>query len=146
MPCTCRMVTPYSSPPRTKVRNCSAPDDGSLVATWFMLVRPCSCSGPADDAGQIQNERHRSVTEDRRAGHTIDVAVVRFEALDHDLLLAEEVVDEEADAAPVALDDHDEALVQVMRTRLHAEDLVQANHRHVIAAEAEHLALASHAI
>src|SRR4051812_49397724 len=112
MPCTCRMVTPYSSPPSTNVRNCSAPDDGSVVATWFMLVRPYSCSCPADDSGQIENERHRSVTEDRGAGHTVDVPIVGFEALDDDLLLAEEVVDEEAHAPPVAFDDHDEALVQ----------------------------------
>src|SRR5262245_34053767 len=98
MPCTCRMVTPYSSPPSTNVRNCSASDDGSLVATWFMLVGPCSCSCPTDDSGQIENQRHRSVTEDRGSGHTIDVSVVRFEALDDHLLLAEEVVDEETDA------------------------------------------------
>src|SRR4051812_6562737 len=146
MPCTCRMVTPYSSPPSTKVRDCSAPDDGSLVATWFMLVRPYSCSGPADDAGQIQYQRDRSISEDRGAGHTVDVAIVRFEALDHDLLLVEEVVDEEADTAPVALHDHDEALVQVVRARLDTEDFVQADHRHVVTAEAEHLALAGHAV
>src|SRR6185436_6375863 len=140
------MVTPYSSPPKTNVRNCSAPDDGSVVATWFMLVRPYSCSCPADDSGQIENHCHRSIAEDRGAGHTVDVSVVGFEALDDDLLLPEEVVDEEADAAAVAFDDHDEALVQLVRPRLHAEDLVQADYRHVVAAEAEHLALAGHAI
>src|SRR5690349_14330824 len=120
-----------------------------MTARWSLpgsLVRPYSCACAADDAGQIQNERHRSITEDRRARHTVDVSVVRFEALDDDLLLAEEVIDEEADAAAVAFDDHDEALVQVVRARLDAEDLVQADHRHVIAAEAEHLALAGHAI
>src|SRR4051812_34755800 len=115
------MVTPYSSPPSTKVRNCSAPWDGSVVATWFMwqqpwdsLVRPYSSARAADDAGQVENECHRSVAEDRGAGHTVDMSVVGFEALDHDLLLAEQVVDEEADAASVALDDDDEALVQLV--------------------------------
>src|ERR1700754_2728641 len=101
MPCTCRMVTPYSSPPSTNVRNCSAPDDGSVVATWFMLVRPYSCSCPTDDSRQTQNQPHASITEDGGAGHSVDVSVVGFEALDDALLLAEEVVDEEADAPAV---------------------------------------------
>src|SRR5262245_47631002 len=145
MPCTCRMVTPYSSPPNTNVRNCSAPDDGSVVATWFMLVRPYSCSCAADDAGQIENQSHRSITEDRGAGHTVDVAVIGFQALDDHLLLSEQVVDEETDASTVAFDDHDETLVQLVRARLHAEHFVQADHRHEVAAEAEHFALAGHA-
>src|SRR3954471_13812248 len=104
-----------------------------------MLVRPYSCAGPADDSGQIENECHRSIAEDGGAGHTVDVPVVGFETLDDDLLLAEKVVDEEGDAAAVAVDDHDEALMQLVRARLHAENLVQADHRHEIAAEAEHL-------
>src|SRR5215471_15737479 len=120
-----------------------------MTARWSLpgsLVRPYACSCPTDDSGQIENECHRSVTENRGAGHTVDVPVVRFEALDDDLLLAEEVVDEEADAAAVAFDDHDEALVQVVRARLDAEDLVQADDRHVVAAKGEHFALAGHAI
>src|SRR3569623_1474614 len=112
MPCTCRMVTPYSSPPSTNVRNCSAPDDGSLVATWFMLVRPYSSSCPPDESGQIENQCHRAVAQIRGVVHSFDVAVVRFVTLDVDLLLAVVVVDDEADAPAVALDDDDEPLMQ----------------------------------
>src|SRR3569833_1783793 len=111
MPCTCRMVTPYSSPPSTNVRNCSAPVDGSLVATWFMFVSPYSCNCSPEKSRHVQNQRDRSVPEDRGAGHPVDGALIRFEALEHDLLLAEEVGDEQAHAAPGAFDDHVEALV-----------------------------------
>ncbi len=62
--------------------------------------------------------------------------VVGFEGLDDHLLLAEQVVHEQAHAAPVAFDDDDEALVELARARLDAEDFVQADDRQVVAAEA----------
>ncbi len=96
-------------------------------------------------AGQVENQRHRSIAENR-GPDTIDVSVVRFERLDDHLLLAEQIVDEQADALAIAFDDHDEALMQLVRLRLDAEHLVQADHRHVVAAKAEHFALAREAI
>src|SRR5689334_6591464 len=147
MPCTCRMVTPYSSPPNTKVRNCSAPEDGSVETTcWFILVNPHAGTGATNDSWQIEDLRNGAIAEDGRAGDAVDVAVIGFERFDDDLLLAEEVVDEETDAAAFAFDDHDEPLIELARARLDAEQLVQANHRHVVAAEREHFAATRDAI
>src|SRR5262245_48779869 len=108
MPCTCRMVTPYSSPPSTKVRNCSAPEAGSVETTAFMATALSLWSvhgaragpGTADDSRQIEDERHRSIAEDRGTRHSVDVPVIGFEGLDDDLLLAEQVIDEQPDAPP----------------------------------------------
>src|SRR6185436_19478403 len=124
MPCTCRMVTPYSSPPNTKVRNCSAPDDGSVETTAFILVSPHASTGATNDSWQIEDQRDRAIPEDGRAGDAVDVAVIGFERFDDDLLLAEEVVHEEADAAAFTFDDDDEPLVELARAGLDPEQLV----------------------
>src|SRR3954447_7795128 len=124
MPCTRRMVTPYSSPPSTKVRNCSASDEGSAVTTAFMSVGPCSSACAPNDSRQIEDQRNGPIAEDGRAGYAVDVPIVGFERFDDDLLLAEEVVDEQTDTAAVAFDDHYQALIELARTRLDAEQLV----------------------
>ncbi len=56
------------------------------------------------------------------------------------LLLAEQVVDKEADASAIAFGDDDEAFVQRAAARLDAEHFVQADDGQVVAAERDHLA------
>ena len=77
------------------------------------LGRSARSVGCADQSGHIENQRHRAVAEDRGAGDAVDAPVIGFQRLDDHLLLAEQVVDEQADAAAVAFDDHDQAFVQL---------------------------------
>ncbi len=65
------------------------------------------------------------------------MSVVGFQRLDHDLLLAEQVIHEQSDAAAVALGDHDQALVQRTGARLDTEQLMEADDGEVVAAERE---------
>ena len=109
------------------------------------LGRPAQ-RGCADQSGYIENQRDRAVAEDRGPRDAVDATEIRFQRLDDHLLLAEQVVDEQADAAAVAFHDHDQAFVQLGRLRAHAEHLVQAHDRHVAVAEREHFLLAGNAI
>jgi hypothetical protein len=47
---------------------------------------------------------------------------------------------------PFAFDDHDQALMQLGRPRLHAEHFVQPHDRHVAVAEPEHFLMTADAV
>src|SRR5688572_1618306 len=59
-------------------------------------------AGEGDD---VEDEGDPAVAEDGGAGEAADPAVVGLEALDHHLLLAEQLVDQEAERLAVGLDD-----------------------------------------
>ena len=63
----------------------------------------------ADQSGDIEDQRHGAVPEDGCAADAVNLAEVAFQALDHDLLLAEHLVHEQADATGVRLHHHQQA-------------------------------------
>src|SRR5262245_15967915 len=73
------------------------------VDTWLGSQALC-CD--TDQAGNIENQCDGAVAQDRGAGNPVDTPEIGFERFDDDLLLAEEIVDEETDAAALAFDDH----------------------------------------
>src|SRR5690606_22738867 len=107
------MSTPYSSSPRAKVRNSALPAPSAVedaVSLWVLMDSTSDqCSGRRrhrDGAAQacgVDDQRHPAVAEDGRAGYAGDAAVVVFQVLDHDLLLAEQVVHFQRQPAPVGL-------------------------------------------
>src|SRR5688572_18619599 len=133
-----------STPTATITTPASASVANSFVFTVMLkLFMPSSLSsrgpqrGHAYQSRYVENQCDRAVTEDRCPGDAVDTAEIRFERLDHHLLLAEQVVDEQADAAAVAFDDHDQSFVQHGCARRHAEDFVESHDRHVAVAEPE---------
>src|SRR6185312_6406706 len=166
--CTRRMSTPYVSSPSTKVSTCrvaeaaASPNDGAVgggvaavivgssSSDAWVLLPACSCCrtkrGEPDEPWQVQNQRDRSISEDRRARDALDVSVVGLERLDDDLLLAEQIVDEQADAPALAFDDDDQTLVQLARARLDSEDLVQPDDWQILTPERKELAAAAEAV
>src|SRR5262245_4650888 len=95
--------------------------------------------GAADDVRRVENERHAPVAEDGGAGEARHLAIVVFEALQHDLVLAEDVVDAKRGAAAVRLENHEESLFDrglrgLRRTRV----FIETDDRQVGAADVEH--------
>src|SRR5262245_20803991 len=144
-----------STPTTTITMPASASVANSLAFTvmlkafiWLVLTKSCRRPqrGDAYQSRYIENQCDRAVAEDRGPGNALDAAEIGFERFDDDLLLTEQIVDEQADAAALAFDDHDQALVQLARPRLHAEHFVQAHDRHVAVAEPENFLVAGDAI
>ena len=82
--------------------------------------------------------------EDRAAGHPGDCADRIAERLDHDLLLAEQFVDDEAAATLVVLHGHDQRVGQVFRPRRHAEQTVEPQDRQQAVPHHAHFATRLH--
>ena len=62
----------------------------------------------ASEAGDIENRRDAAIAEDGGAHEAFDFAEVAFKALDDHLLLAQQLVDGEANFSASRLDDNDE--------------------------------------
>src|SRR5207247_10653382 len=69
-----------------------------------------SRAGEGNESGDVEDEADAAVAQDGGAGDALDLPEVRFPALDHDLLLAEETVDDALGPAPLDLDADPEAL------------------------------------
>src|SRR5437879_3328378 len=63
-----------------------------------------SRAGQGNESGNVEDEADAAVAQDGGARDAVDLPEVRFQALDHHLLLAEETVDEEGGAAPLMLE------------------------------------------
>jgi hypothetical protein len=63
-------------------RICRSPSGG--------LARPTHLHNSA----HVDNKRHRTITQDGRAGNALDPAIVGFQRLDDSLLLTEQVIDQ----------------------------------------------------
>src|SRR5690606_3929260 len=133
--CTCRMSTPYSSSPSTKVRNSPLPTpaaaSGVVGASWTVWSDADmgwslgwgACVGGSGgrrhrrrlgEPARVDDQRHAAVAEDGGAGHAGDALVVGLEVLDHDLLLAEQLVDLQRQTPAVGLDHHRDARRRVL--------------------------------
>jgi len=64
----------------------------------------------SNQARDIQDQRNRTVTVNRRAGKTGHLFEIGFQALDYHLLLCEQLIDEHGNAAAVRLQ-HDQQSV-----------------------------------
>src|SRR5579862_7190081 len=121
-----------------------------MAVVMSLPLRPASGRipqrGDADQTWKVQNERDGAVAENRGARDAIDLSIIGLERFDDDLLLAEQLIDEQAETAALALDDDDESLVQLACARLDAEEFVQANDGQVAAAEREHFTAAAEPI
>ena len=87
----------------------------------------------------VEDQRHGAVAEDRGAGEPAHLAEESPEGLDHGLLPADHVVDDEADALPVRLGDHD--LLARGGVAGHAEPVPQPDERDQLAADLREAAL-----
>src|SRR2546427_12806851 len=80
-----------------------------------------SRAGQGNESGNVEDEADAAVAQDGGARDAVDLPEVRFQALDHHLLLAEETVDEEGGAAPLMLDDDHESLHRILGDGVDAE-------------------------
>src|SRR2546422_991423 len=87
-----------------------------------------SRTGEGNESGDVEDEADAAVTQDGGAGDALDLPEVRFQALDHHLLLAEETVDEERSAAPLVLDDDHESLRGILGVGVDTEEPTEAKH------------------
>src|SRR5690349_20867831 len=145
------MSTPYSSAPSVKVRNSAAAAvlrPLSALSVWVANVIACSwlCRlrqpGHPREPADVDDQRHATVTHDRGARNPLDALVVGVEALDHDLLLADQLVDPDRDLASLRFHQDHRAGGLGPRLALHREDFAQREQRDVLAAHAQDLALA----
>src|ERR1700730_11713214 len=87
----------------------------------------------------IENQGHRTVTEDSCAGDAIDVAVIGLQRLDYDLLLPEQLIDTQPDPLAVALHHHDQTIAGfALAPAAGLEHLLQPHYRQVLTAERQH--------
>src|SRR5258705_12220896 len=122
-------TVPKPSPRRVPIRRLLM-----LMVSWWVPQSEgegaVSVAGAPHEAGDVEDQRNAAVTHDRRARDVVDPAVVRLQVLDDDLLLAEQLVDQQADPAAFGLgDDHDAADVLEVESR-HAEHTFELEHRH----------------
>ena len=85
----------------------------------------------------VDDQRDRTVAQDRRARDARDPADHVGERFDDDFLLAFERVDHQADLAPLQSDDHDHHLVRVARPA-ELEEVRDAQQRNDLAAQRDH--------
>jgi hypothetical protein len=88
----------------------------------------------------------RRFPEHRAAGETAHATDRLAEGLGHDLLLAEELVHEDRDAAVAVADDHEDPLDDAFLGAEHAQRAVEPQQREHFAAVLHHLALALHRV
>jgi hypothetical protein len=60
----------------------------------------------ADQTGDVENQRHGAIAVNGRAREARHLLEMRIKALDDNLLLREELIDEYRGAAAVSFDDH----------------------------------------
>src|ERR1700722_19545911 len=73
------------------------------------------------------------------------MAVVRFQSLDHNLLLSQQLIDAQTDPPTVAFDHHDQPFSAVAgATGMRVEMLLESKYRQVLAAEGKHFAVSDH--
>src|SRR5581483_2395220 len=142
------MSTPYSSAPSVNVRYslaamaCAAPDPGAVLLA--VCIHPSHClttsrrlRARARETADVHDESDATVAHDGCAGDPEDPAVIAFEALDHDLLLADQLVDLHRELAALGFEDDDDAFVHRRRRLADAEQVMHRLQRHVLVAHLE---------
>src|SRR5262245_32180019 len=141
--------TPYSSSPRAKVRY--LPTRSAAVATTWLttsisvlitLAPWCSVSGLPDlrrllqrvihqghEPARVENQPDASIAENRAPRHTAHFREGMTEGLDDDFLLAQQLVDQQADPPAVVFDDDQRRLPRLGQRAFLTEQLAQVNHR-----------------
>src|SRR5579862_3575741 len=87
----------------------------------------------------VDDQANPAVTQDRSAGHAGKILEHRAQVLDHDFVLADQFVHDQAETLAVGFGHHYHALGEFDGARLHGETLMQADHRKQIAADQHHL-------
>src|SRR6266567_7802414 len=108
--------------------SCSGRVGGAGARAGRRHVTDGSRAGEGNESGDVEDEADAAVAQDGGAGDTLDLPEVRFQALDHHLLLAEETVDEERGAAPLVLDDDHESLRGSLGVGVDTEEPTEAKH------------------
>src|SRR5256885_351427 len=83
---------------------CGAVDCGQVS-----LSRSVACT--THQRAGVQDQRHRAIAQDGGARNVGHLAVVRFQVLDHHLVLAQQLVDQQGHAAAVGLDQDRKSVV-----------------------------------
>src|SRR6266851_4878193 len=97
----------------------------------------------ADEARDIDDQSHRAVAQNGRAGDARHRFEIRLKALDDDLLLREKVVHENADAFAVHFDHDQQAVLGAPAVGLDAELIAKLHHGQILIAQAKYFG-ASH--
>ena len=79
-----------------------------------------------------------TVAHDGGAGNAVHATIVRFQALDHHLVLPHQGIDEQGRLDAIRVDDHHDALREIGRLRLDVEQLVQHDNRQVFTPHLDH--------
>src|SRR5271170_6826153 len=157
--CTRRMSTPYSSPASMNVKYCSlvsAADLSAPAVVFAVLISSIppkyayeSCGvcrhraaaaldGFADEVRNIDDQSHRTVAQDGRAGNSRHRLEIRLEALDDNLLLREKIVDEHTGPLAIGFDDHQQSIGGVPAVGLHAKLIAKLDDGQIFIAQPEH--------
>src|SRR2546422_399429 len=110
----------------------SIPGSGPLA---FCSATALTITGSAAQPRHVQDQRDAPVTQNRGSRDAGDLLKVGFEALDHDLLLAAELVDEQRDIASPVLDDDHDPLRGILGRGRDVEHAVQPDHGHRLSAD-----------
>src|SRR5438093_3756728 len=79
------------------------------------VARPCTAQ--CDQPGHVQDQRDATVAQNRGSSHSGDLLKVGFETLDHDRLLAEQLIDEQRHVASLVLDQNHDSLRGILDRR-----------------------------
>src|ERR1700686_3243547 len=107
---------------------------------------PILLHGRANEARDIDDQSHLSVAQDGRAGDSRYGLEIGFQALDDDLLLREQIIDENAHAPAVRFDDDQETLLGAPAIGLHAELVTELEDRQIFIAQTKDLGASRHSV
>ncbi len=77
-------------------------------------------------SGDIDNQRHRTIRKNGRAGNAVDAAIVGFQRLHDSLLLADQFIDEQTYLSAVGFDHNHQTFFDVL-SRVRATELLDAD-------------------
>ena len=98
----------------------------------------------AHEAARGQNQCHAAVAQDGRTGNVGHLAVVGLQILDHYLVLAQQLIDQQRHTATIGLDHHHDGAAHTGVGPRHLEDFFQRQHGHVFVAHLDQLRTLRH--
>src|SRR6266542_911974 len=115
-------------------------DDGPGLPGCSGLEDAVGRAAQRDHARHVDDERDPAVPENGGSGDPLEFPEIGLEALDHDLLLVQELVHQQADPAPLVLHDDDEPVARIIAVGAHAEEASKSEHREGFGPTSDHLA------
>src|SRR5579884_2068835 len=121
------------------MRSNSAAFSGGAAANASAGCWPLFVAATIVEPLEIENQADPAIAQNRASGKSPDMLKLLTEALDHDLLFADQLVDEKAEALPAIVGHDKQSICGVGRPRRDVEFLMQPNDGQQVLAHQRHL-------